>query len=174
LRRTAAGSIVSSTDSKPYPEDERLYGIAEVSRITGLKQFVLRYWESEFPMLDPAKSHNKHRMYRQQDVDLVLAIKRLLYDEGFTIAGARRHLEEIGVEANGHAAESEQQHAGPEQQPSKPEHIESAAPQQAAPVRAQTPATQPPSNGKTANMSRETLLELRDALRGFLTLLERK
>src|SRR5262245_4748530 len=71
-----------------------LYRIGEVSRIADLKPFVLRYWETEFPMLQPIKSSSGHRLYRQEDVDLVLKIKRLLYDEGFTIAGARRHLRE--------------------------------------------------------------------------------
>ena len=66
-----------------------------MSRLTALKPFVLRYWETEFPMLEPVKSANGHRLYRQEDVDLVLKIKRLLYDEGFTIAGARRHLKEF-------------------------------------------------------------------------------
>src|SRR5215467_14988252 len=74
--------------------EKELYRIGEVSRITQLKPFVLRYWETEFPMLEPVKSSSGHRLYRQEDVDLVLKIKRLLYDEGFTIAGARRHLRE--------------------------------------------------------------------------------
>jgi DNA-binding transcriptional MerR regulator len=171
---------VSSTERRPYPEDEPLYGIAEVSRITGLKPFVLRYWESEFPMLEPAKGHNKHRMYRQQDVDLVLTIKRLLYDEGFTIAGARRHLEEAIVDANGHAGEPEQQQASPEQQvaktePSQPkaEHCE-PPPQQTIAIPEQTASPRVRSNDQSPSVSRGTLLELRDALRGFLTLLERK
>src|ERR1700746_3457676 len=72
----------------------RLYKIGEVSRLTELKPFVLRYWETEFPMLEPVKSPSGHRLYRQEDVELVLRIKRLLYDEGFTIAAARRHLRE--------------------------------------------------------------------------------
>src|ERR1700757_1738339 len=76
-------------------EETRLYRIGEVSRLTALKPFVLRYWESEFPMLQPVKSPSGHRLYRQEDVDLVLKIRRLLYDEGFTIAGARRHLQEL-------------------------------------------------------------------------------
>src|ERR1700716_324996 len=79
--------------------EQKLYRIGEVSRVTELKPFVLRYWESEFPMLEPVKSPTGHRMYRQEDVDLVLKIKRLLYDEGFTIAGARRHLRENGSTA---------------------------------------------------------------------------
>src|SRR5262249_32722812 len=75
-------------------DEEGLYPIGEVSRIANVKAFVLRYWETEFPMLEPVKSSRGHRLYRQEDVDLVLRIKRLLYDEGFTIAGARRHLRE--------------------------------------------------------------------------------
>src|SRR5258707_12578438 len=72
--------------------EQKLYRIGEVSRLTELKPFVLRYWESEFPILEPVKSPNGHRMYRQGDVDLVFKIKRPLYDEGFTISGAPRHL----------------------------------------------------------------------------------
>ena len=69
-----------------------LFRIGEVSRLTDTKPFVLRYWETEFPMLQPVKSPKGHRLYRREDVETVLHIKRLLYDEGFTIAGARRHL----------------------------------------------------------------------------------
>src|SRR3981189_3837021 len=74
--------------------EQELYRIGEVSRLADLKPFVLRYWETEFPMLEPVKSSSGHRLYRQDDVDMVFRIKRLLYDEGFTIAGARRHLRE--------------------------------------------------------------------------------
>jgi DNA-binding transcriptional MerR regulator len=154
---------VSSTEPKPYPEDERLFGIAEVSRITGLKAFVLRYWESEFRMLEPVKSHNKHRMYRQQDVDLVLTIKRLLYEEGFTIAGARRHLEDLAAAGDADAPKTEQHETGSQEHQPKSEQ----PPTHQAPLAASV-------NSDGAPMSREALLELRDALRGFLTLLERK
>ena len=68
---------------------KNFYRIGEVSRLTDTKPFVLRYWETEFPMLQPVKSPNGHRLYRREDVETVLRIKRLLYDEGFTIAGAR-------------------------------------------------------------------------------------
>ena len=81
-----------SSTAPAISEDTRLYRIGEVSRITQLKPFVLRYWEEEFPMLEPVKSRRGHRLYRQEDVDLLLKIKRLLYDEGFTIAGARQQL----------------------------------------------------------------------------------
>jgi DNA-binding transcriptional MerR regulator len=73
-----------------------LFRIGEVSRLTDTKPFVLRYWETEFPMLQPVKSPKGHRLYRRQDVETVRVIKHLLYDEGFTIAGARRHLNEAG------------------------------------------------------------------------------
>src|SRR5206468_12007788 len=74
--------------------EKKLYRIGEVSRLADLKPFVLRYWETEFPMLEPVKSSSGHRLYRQDEVDMVFRIKRLLYDEGFTIARARRFLRE--------------------------------------------------------------------------------
>src|SRR5271157_6173223 len=83
----------TATATQPTIEKD-FYRIGEVSRLTALKTFVLRYWETEFPMLEPVKSSSGHRLYRQEDVEMVLRIKRLLYDEGFTIAGARRHLRE--------------------------------------------------------------------------------
>src|SRR5215472_15580561 len=73
-----------------------LFRIGEVSRLTATKPFVLRYWETEFPMLQPVKSPKGHRLYRREDIDTVFTIKRLLYNDGFTIAGARRHLREQG------------------------------------------------------------------------------
>jgi DNA-binding transcriptional MerR regulator len=88
--------------AQPQPvaaREERLYRIGEVCRLTDTKAFVLRYWETEFPMLQPVKSPKGHRLYRQQDIETVLAIKRLLYQEGFTIAGARKHLAEGGTAA---------------------------------------------------------------------------
>src|SRR4249920_1431318 len=85
---------MSSSAAPGLFEETRMYRIGEVSRLAALKPFVLRYWETEFPMLEPIKGSSGHRLYRQEDVDMVFRIKRLLYDEGFTIAGARRHLRE--------------------------------------------------------------------------------
>lgn len=124
--------------------EKNLYRIGEVSRITDTKPFVLRYWETEFPMLQPVKSPKGHRLYRRKDVDTVLLIKRLLYDEGFTIAGARRHLRDISEGPLEPAAAS----------PTKPQ---------------QAPARQAEA---AANINRKVLLDLRDSLRAFLTLLE--
>jgi DNA-binding transcriptional MerR regulator len=70
------------------------YSIGEVSSLTGLKSHILRYWESEFPTLKPEKRSNGRRAYRKSDILLVLAIKKLLYEEGYTIAGARKKIAE--------------------------------------------------------------------------------
>ena len=68
------------------------YSISEVSEITDLKQYVLRYWESEFSQLKPTKNRSGNRNYRSHDIDLLLKIKSLLYDRKFTIKGAKQHL----------------------------------------------------------------------------------
>src|SRR6266849_2360708 len=87
--------------------EKSFFRIGEVSRLTATKAFVLRYWETEFPTLQPSKSPKGHRLYRRQDIETVLEIKRLLYEEGFTIAGARRHLrEQNGGESSRSDAES--------------------------------------------------------------------
>ena len=141
--------------------EKSLFRIGEASRLTSTKPFVLRYWETEFPMLQPVKSPKGHRLYRREDIDTVFTIKRLLYDEGFTIAGARRHLREqalgapgenganggtmgaqagirSGVAAEGHNAES----------------------------------TAQPVPREVALLNRKTLLDLRDSLRSLLTVLK--
>ena len=69
------------------------YSISEVSEITELKQYVLRYWETEFSQLKPGKNRAGNRIYRSHDVDTIMEIKSLLYDRKFTIKGAQQHLE---------------------------------------------------------------------------------
>ena len=72
---------------------EQLYfRIGEVAKLCQLPAYVLRFWETEFPQLKPIKSSTGQRMYRRKDVEGVLRIKQLLYEEGFTISGARQHL----------------------------------------------------------------------------------
>jgi DNA-binding transcriptional MerR regulator len=120
------------------PDGENFFRIGEVSRLTDVKPFVLRYWESEFPMLDPVKSPSGHRLYRQEDLDMVFKIKRLLYDEGFTTEGARRHLrDQAGFDHDGSTGDG-------------------------MGAAEDTPQL----------LSRKMLLDLRDSLRAFLTLLE--
>src|ERR1700726_2612713 len=133
-------SIEGNGHSETAIPEKNLFRIGEVSRLTSTKPFVLRFWETEFPMLQPVKSPKGHRLYRREDIETVFVIKRLLYDEGFTIAGARRHLRDQAADPdalNGGAATAEARPAQP-----------------------------------SLGLNRKTLLDLRDSLRSFLTLLE--
>ncbi|MDA8165191.1 MAG: MerR family transcriptional regulator [Desulfobacteraceae bacterium] len=87
----------------PIP-DKLYYKIGEVSELTGVEPHVLRYWESEFKELRPHRAGSKQRLYRRADVETALAIKRLLYEEGFTIAGARKLLGRRGKDEPGEEA----------------------------------------------------------------------
>ncbi len=75
--------------------DRLYYRIGEVSRITGLKPHVLRYWETEFKVIKPHKAGSLQRLYRKKDLNLILKIKKLLYEEGFTIAGAKKKIRDL-------------------------------------------------------------------------------
>ena len=79
---------------EPSSIPEKLYyKIGEVSEITGIEPYVLRYWESEFKIVSPSRTHSKQRLYRKKDLELILEIKKLLYEEKFTIAGAKKKLQ---------------------------------------------------------------------------------
>jgi DNA-binding transcriptional MerR regulator len=82
-------------DENPISFEKLYYRIGEVSRITGLKPHVLRYWESEFRVIKPHKEGSFQRLYRRKDLDLILKIKKLLYEEGFTIAGAKKRIRNL-------------------------------------------------------------------------------
>ena len=130
--------------------EKPLFRIGEVSRLTSTKTFVLRYWESEFPTLQPVKSPSGHRLYRREDIDTVFEIKRLLYEQGFTIAGARKHLAEQAGEngaavSHRHATRAALESAEPPVKPTPPSLVE-----------------------------RKLLLDLHEELRAILTLLERE
>ena len=77
----------------PEIPDKLYFRIGDVARLANIKPYVLRFWETEFPGLGPKKSGTGHRLYRRKDVETVLEIKRLLYQERFTIEGARKFLE---------------------------------------------------------------------------------
>src|ERR687883_67407 len=83
-------------DEEVIIPDKLFFKIGEVCELVGVQAHVLRYWESEFPMLQPQKNRAGQRTYRRKDVEMALRIKELLYDEGFTIAGARRKLSSDG------------------------------------------------------------------------------
>lgn len=90
---------VSKKREISIPSEDRLYyRIGEVSRITGIKPHVLRYWESEFKMIKPHKGSSLQRLYRKKDLELILKIKKLLYEEGFTIAGAKKKIRDMEKE----------------------------------------------------------------------------
>jgi DNA-binding transcriptional MerR regulator len=129
--------------------EKSLFRIGEVSRLTATKAFVLRYWESEFPTLQPVKSPSGHRLYRRQDIEAVFEIKRLLYEEGFTIAGARKHLaEQFGASPAGSDTEARGEKSQPPILPAK--------------------------HGPAARAHKKFLLDLHEELLAILTLLERE
>ena len=82
----------SKKSGEVFIPDKLYFRIGEVARLCKLPTYVLRFWETEFPQLKPGKSSTGQRMYRRRDVENVLAIKKLLYQDGFTIAGARQVL----------------------------------------------------------------------------------
>jgi len=84
--------------------DKLYFRIGEVATLCRLPAYVLRFWESEFPQLKPVKSSTGQRMYRKRDVESVLQIKKLLYEQGFTISGARQQLRSEGKTEKGQAA----------------------------------------------------------------------
>jgi len=94
-KRKIDHDIISPTPAKVTNLDKLYYKIGEVSDITGVKPYVLRYWESEFKFVNPAKTRSKQRLYKKDDVKLILEIKKLLYDEQFTISGAKKRLKEL-------------------------------------------------------------------------------
>ena len=128
------------------------FKIGEVCELTDTQPYVLRYWESEFPALAPAKNSSGQRIYRRRDIETILRIKQLLYEEGFTIAGAKKRLE---VELSGRA---DTPSAGAAASPP------SSTPPSVASSESVAPAADP---------TRRALREVRDQLREILTLLDR-
>jgi DNA-binding transcriptional MerR regulator len=85
---------VKTATADPVIPDKLYFRIGDVAKLCRLPAYVLRFWETEFPQLKPVKGNTGQRMYRQRDVETVLRIKKLLYDEGFTIPGARQQLKD--------------------------------------------------------------------------------
>jgi len=137
--------MASAAQSVREIPEKHLFRVGEVSRLTATKPFVLRYWESNFPTLRPVKSPAGHRLYRREDVETVFEIKRLLYDEGFTIAGARKHIADAKA-GNGQNGGS----------------------------RGERPAATPARHEPVSRAQRKFLLDLREEMVAILTLLERE
>ncbi len=76
------------------PDNKRYFRIGEVSRIIGVEPYVLRYWESEFPQIRPSRADSKQRTYQKKDLEIIMEIKRLLYEERMTVEGAKRKLKQ--------------------------------------------------------------------------------
>src|ERR1700722_7410170 len=91
---------------RPEIPDKLYFRIGEVSRLAGIKPYVLRFWETEFSSLGPQKSGKGHRLYRRKDGELVLEIKRLPYDNRYTIEGARKYLDSRSREAGAKSADA--------------------------------------------------------------------
>jgi DNA-binding transcriptional MerR regulator len=136
--------------------------IGEVCELTKTEPYVLRYWESEFPFLAPEKNRAGQRIYTDEDIDTVLAIKRLLYEEGYTTAGARRRLEK----------EREDRAGGPltaaEIQPVEAEHPVASVPM--SPV--MRPAVASAPSRETTDL-KAVLSGVRDELRSIRELLRK-
>src|SRR5258708_1961316 len=94
-RRKSAAQSRTTTLSIP----ERGLKIGEAARVLGVETYVLRFWETQFAFLKPKHTRTKHRFYQERDVAVLKVIKRLLHDEGFTIAGANKHIKEFGIDA---------------------------------------------------------------------------
>jgi DNA-binding transcriptional MerR regulator len=96
----------SNNAELPAIPGKRYFAIGEVSDLCGVKPHVLRYWEQEFPQLKPVKRRGNRRYYQRQDVLVIRQIRGLLYEEGFTIGGARQRL--AGTEARDDSSQSQQ------------------------------------------------------------------
>lgn len=107
--------------------DKLYFRIGEVSDLVGVKPYVLRYWESEFTDIKPTKSKSGQRLYKKKEVELLLKIKELLYNERFTISGAKQRLKELG-RAGGNGSHCEEIEA-----PREEEKVEAAVQEEERP-----------------------------------------
>lgn len=76
------------------PDNKKYFRIGEVSRMIGIEPYVLRYWESEFPQIRPARADSRQRTYQRKDLEIIMEIKRLLYEDKLTLEGARKRLKQ--------------------------------------------------------------------------------
>ena len=90
-KRRKASAATAATQERPLK-------IGEAARAIGVEAYVLRFWETQFPILRPRHSRSRHRFYEPEDLKTLKLIKRLLHNEGFTIAGAKKHIREIGLD----------------------------------------------------------------------------
>lgn len=161
--------------------EKLFFKIGEVCEITGIQAHVLRYWESEFPMLAPQKNRAGQRTYRKRDVEMVLRVKELLYEDQYTIAGAKKRLTNelrgasklkvVTAEMSGQTGSSS---SSPQLVPSTPEPLEDQQPHAFNDFQEDSGQTvyqsEPPP--RLTDDRRAALRRLRDQLRDVLALLE--
>jgi DNA-binding transcriptional MerR regulator len=94
-RERDTDKVGAATRLSPLIPNKLYFKIGEVAKLAGVEPYVLRYWETEFKEISPVKSRTKQRLYRRKDIDTVISIKKLLYEEGFTIDGARKKMREM-------------------------------------------------------------------------------
>jgi len=139
--------------------DKLFFKIGEVCELVGVQAHVLRYWETEFPMLQPRKNRAGQRTYRRRDVEMARRIRQLLYDEGFTIAGARKR-----IATEGRSNNSVLKIVSP-----------TATAGNLEPETGSDPTPQSPPLHETAHpsrLSRETIRRLRHLAEGLLTMID--
>lgn len=175
----------SRTTSRATPADgaDRQIKIGEAARIIGVEAYVLRFWETQFPFLRPRHSRSKHRYYDEKSLDSLRLIRRLLHSEGYTIAGARKHIREGGLERLRSGIEGDRSREGAEAD--RPRGNEGERPRAGSaddrPKGAESaePATQDrgearPASSPTGELSRATqnkLAAIRDELKSLHKLL---
>ena len=160
--------MLTATQSNTVIPDKLFFKIGEVCDLVGVQAHVLRYWESEFPMLQPQKNRAGQRTYRRKDVEMALRIKELLYSEGFTIAGAKKKL---ATEGRG---SSRLKVVPPGATASDLAVDQSDSPQGAViPEPAPPIGTLAASANGTRNLSRDTVQRLKLMLEDLLTTLNR-
>jgi DNA-binding transcriptional MerR regulator len=160
---------MNTQTAKAIP-DKLFFKIGEVCDLVGVQAHVLRYWESEFPTLQPQKNRAGQRTYRRKDVEMALRIKELLYDEGFTIAGAKRKLAGEGrgsarlkiVPPNASATENPASE-------SEPDYLASSVSNSANDLAHHPAEPAPPARGRVSN--REHIRRLRLLLEEMLVTL---
>jgi DNA-binding transcriptional MerR regulator len=134
--------------SKARVQKRLYYKIGEACKALGIQPYVLRYWETEFPALTPSKSRSGQRVYSEKELEVIRRIKELLYEEGYTIAGAKKKLE--GEIASGSLGE-------PEEEGSEPGEVPAAPPAQATlPVVSPEPVPEAPAPGTPAASELDT------------------
>jgi len=145
------------------PPKRLFYKIGNVCDLTGTQPYILRFWESEFPQLAPQKSRSGQRLFRERDIETVRRIKKLLYEEGYTIAGARKRLEQEEAERP-----PEERAAPPAEEPAPSAPTPAPGPAEAA---ARAPRT-PRGEARASRQLQRTVKSLRRELETLLRRLE--